>query len=708
MSPEQARGEAGRLTPRTDVWSLGCLLHEMLLGAPPFVGDTAAAVVGRVLVQEPAPIRRRRRDVPAGVERVIRVSLSKRPGDRYPDGAALAADLDRVLAGERPRARVPGARRRSAASAAAALAAVVTVAAIAWPAASGGSAPPRSLGPSEAERLASTAFGLRLKDPARGAELLGRALALDPERHAWRVEQGLTLWFAGDAAAAMDAWETVPPRAPEFRQARLYQGLEAFFRLAGKEAEPRLSPLTDGNDAAAALSRAVVAARRKAWAEARSALAGQQSWCASLLRAYVEAADPSGDPTKAEMEYTEALGEGIPFDWVYNNRGCAREDLGNLEGALADFDEALKRRPSEVKYRVNRGRIRVLRGDHRGGLQDLEDVPADSPDFLSALSHRARARSELGDIRGAFADLDRLLRTEPEDVTSRALRADLRRTAGDPRGALEDLDAVLRVRPDYYLALGSRAVVRQALGDTRGCLEDCEAALKLQPDCAEALAARGVIRAQKRDFAGARDDLDKALGFWPDRLELRMNRGVVRQELGDLPGALADLDAVLAAQPAHALALSNRAVVKRGLGDAGGALADLTALLEREPGHPVRLVNRASVRTDLGDFEGALADLREAEKRMPGHPILRANRSLVLARMGKCDEALAEAKAALAFDSKGPYYAYAARGLALLRQGKPREARAAFESFEALARPADPLRPAVAEWKAEASGAGAK
>src|SRR6188768_2648371 len=64
MSPEQAMGER-TITGRSDVYALGCVLYEMLIGEPPFSGPTAQAIVAKVLTEEPRPLIPRRRSIPA-------------------------------------------------------------------------------------------------------------------------------------------------------------------------------------------------------------------------------------------------------------------------------------------------------------------------------------------------------------------------------------------------------------------------------------------------------------------------------------------------------------------------------------------------------------------------------------------------------------------------------------------------------------------
>ncbi len=107
MSPEQAMGER-EITPKTDVYALGCVLYEMLIGEPPFTGPTAQAVVAKVMTEKPAPIVARRERVPDHVEDAVFTALEKLPADRYGSAAAFAE----ALAGQgAPRHRGTGARR---------------------------------------------------------------------------------------------------------------------------------------------------------------------------------------------------------------------------------------------------------------------------------------------------------------------------------------------------------------------------------------------------------------------------------------------------------------------------------------------------------------------------------------------------------------------------------------------------------------------
>jgi serine/threonine protein kinase/tetratricopeptide (TPR) repeat protein len=93
MSPEQSVGES--VDARSDVYSLGCALYEMLAGNPPFTGATAQAIQARKILDTVPRLRTVRELVPEGVEQAIRTALAKAPADRYASAADFVAALDR-------------------------------------------------------------------------------------------------------------------------------------------------------------------------------------------------------------------------------------------------------------------------------------------------------------------------------------------------------------------------------------------------------------------------------------------------------------------------------------------------------------------------------------------------------------------------------------------------------------------------------------
>jgi serine/threonine protein kinase len=91
MSPEQAGGEP--VDHRTDLWSLGAVLYEMLTGRAPFTGDTLEALFLAILWQQPERVTALRTDVPAGLEALVHRLLEKDPGRRYESAMALTEAL---------------------------------------------------------------------------------------------------------------------------------------------------------------------------------------------------------------------------------------------------------------------------------------------------------------------------------------------------------------------------------------------------------------------------------------------------------------------------------------------------------------------------------------------------------------------------------------------------------------------------------------
>jgi len=103
LSPEQARGET--VDARSDLYSAGCLLYELLVGRPPFVGDSPVSVAYQHVREAPVPPSQLDPEITPEIDAVVLKALAKDPADRYQSAKEMKADISRLLSGEQTAAQ---------------------------------------------------------------------------------------------------------------------------------------------------------------------------------------------------------------------------------------------------------------------------------------------------------------------------------------------------------------------------------------------------------------------------------------------------------------------------------------------------------------------------------------------------------------------------------------------------------------------------
>ncbi|MFH1176300.1 MAG: protein kinase, partial [Acidobacteriota bacterium] len=376
MAPEQARGEVHTLDRRTDVYSLGAVLYELLGGEPPFAAATEVETLMRLVQEDPRPLRALAPRTPVDLETIVMKCLEKEPQRRYDSARALAEDLERYANGEPIMARraswayVLGkkARKHKAAVSVGAVALAVILFMLAVGVRTRLRAAERAALVQEfgqelerGESFLRVSLTLPLHDTRREVALmLERMKRIETTmKRVGRVAQGPGNYALGRAhlvlkeyAAARGrleaAWSS-GARSPEVAYA-LGQTLGELFQVALEESRRTASrELREARRAQ--LEREL---REPALAYLRQSAAG-----AGLAPAYVEGLVALyGQKWELALAKAEAAFAAAPWLWEAEKlRGdacvslaTARQDKGDFDGALAELERAGEayRRASEI------------------------------------------------------------------------------------------------------------------------------------------------------------------------------------------------------------------------------------------------------------------------------------------------------------------------------------------------------------------------
>jgi tetratricopeptide (TPR) repeat protein len=666
MSPEQALAKRVAVDHRTDVYSLGATLYELLTLRPAFGGTDRQELLRQVAFEEPIAPRKLTRGIPAELETIVLKAMEKSPADRYATAQELADDLRNFLEDRPIHARRPGlhqrlrkwARRHQAAVSAAAVCLLVSLAAVA------GSAG-WVLGERKARQREAEARVLEaLEEAAPG---LRRGNPHDPALTAV-VQRAEAQRDAGGVGAEVRA-----------RVEQLRRDVEMLARLENARLQAAAGSKETGFD-----------------------YAGADRLYAQAFERYNLDVTSLGSPQAVERIRSSAIRTSLVAaldDWDY-----VRESLHRGTGASL---RALADRADDDPWR-QRLRRAQRRGD-RAGLEKLaeaKEVWSQPPVNLHLLALAlGSARSEAAAerlLRRAQAEhpadfwinlylAETLSDKKPPDwaqvvrfaQTAQALRPQSAVASLNLGAALAhqrrlvEAEAALRkaiqLQPDFALAHTNLGGVLGIQGKLVEAEAACRKAIQLQPDLALAHCGLGGILAYQGKLVEAEAAFRKAIALQPDLALAHSGLGGILADQGKLVEAEKACRKAIALQPDLALAHRGLGNTWRQQGRLVEAEKACRKAIQLQPDEAETHNILGAILIDGWRKDEAIAEFRTAIRLKKNDPRFHYNLGRALVHKGRLDDAIAEYQIALKLREAYPE-AHCNLGQLLRRKGQFRQA----------------------------------
>jgi tetratricopeptide (TPR) repeat protein len=719
MSPEQAELNQLDIDTRSDIYSLGVLLYELLTGSTPFTREEMEK--GGVLemlrvIREQEPTRpstklstaeglprlaANRGTEPARLTRLLRGeldwivmrALEKDRNRRYESASAFAADLQRYLADDPVQACPPSlayrlrkfTRRnkgRLAVAVGVFLAVTVMAASIGW-AVRDRAARQAKAAQDEIVRLA------RVEDQARDSLSTARTLIaenkLPPARQKLaqaRAQLASDRAALGDLAAEVEAAENELDRFQRFE--------DLIDRSHQAETAPVVEPtLSVGGSPGSARKEVVARMGGGRWGAKVSFLKEALGCYDILKRDDWNRALESGLLGRQQVERIRRLAYEELL-WLANDVISRRQEhrsgrqLSPEAAARAALVYLLKAESAHAPTRqfyTLRARCRQDLGEKEAAQADTQRAERTPPTL--ALDHRMRGQAAVYAKQRAEAvrAFEAALRLEPTHYWSMmdlgSCLLDLGQDQEDFVGAARVFTGCILARPDHAGAYYARGNAYARLGRYAEALADCSRAIELNPKIAHFWNSRGSSHKGLGQPNKALADFTQAIALDPKFAHAWYNRGGAYSQLGQFDRAIADYSRAIELEPTVPLAWNNRGVTYSELGRPGKAVADFTRAIEVDPKCVDALFNRARVYSQQGQWDRALADNTRAIEVDPTFALAWLNRGITYASWGKHDEAIADYTRAIELY---PTFmgGWLNRGVAYGRQGKQNRAVADF------------------------------
>ncbi len=668
MPPEQVLGRLDRIDQRSDVYSLGVIIYEIITGTPPFTGQTALEIYQKTLTEEPPRPGSLVPALDADVEAICLKAMEKEREHRYSTAEDLAFDIGRHLAGEPIMARRATPMR----------AAARRLRKHGWKAASLAAAVLLTL-------LAVAAVGR----VGRGREIA--ALEREAQGHydAQRWEE------------ALDACKRIVERAPGHASANQRIG-ELKLRLEQ----------TQRTEVRTAVDREKEERRKRLEAAKPFFMAGTAKMEDARTLMHQEPYDARAVHDRLDeaiAQFTEAIQRDSEYADALFLRGRCHVDNGDSDSAEKDFSRVVELTPNNPAALLERGRIHfvlAVQGLHGRFGPDGRSVELSFETTTpEAKEHKRRAMEDFsratdraapedrflmkaymdlaeGDYLEAVANFTRTLAQNEVNTDATFGRGFCHLLRGEHDLAIVELKRTIRLKPNQYAAWTMMGIAHSAKGELEAAVPcfrravdagDGNATNNLASVLAflgrydEALEVYELLRRKRVPQQGvemgrasvlyAKGDLpatiaaaEKMIERWPELAEPYELAAICYARTGSKDVARSYLRKSIELDPKNASALSNYASMLFDDDNTQEAWDLATRALELDPSNAQAHMVRGAVRASRSQYEAALAEFDRAVAADPKDVRAHLNRAMALVELKRWDEARAGAEKARGLD----------------------------------------------------------
>jgi tetratricopeptide (TPR) repeat protein len=154
---------------------------------------------------------------------------------------------------------------------------------------------------------------------------------------------------------------------------------------------------------------------------------------------------------------------GVSIRDAYYNRGAAKIEKGDLDGAIADYNRAIELNPKDARAYYNRGIAKRAKGDLDGAIADFSRAIELDPKYAIAYNNRGIAKDDKGDLDGAIADYNRAIELDPKHAVAYNNRGFDKEARGDLDGAIADYNRAIELDPKLAIAYNNRGNAEKKL-----------------------------------------------------------------------------------------------------------------------------------------------------------------------------------------------------------------------------------------------------